>query len=176
MSGKTLVGVLLAASVVFALFAFWFLFNLTPADQRFNQQRSAVPAGTTLTEMLPKMLDDFSRLTPEVAASAPEVAATYGDDNYKINMTIRPLQVQDKQQEIAANLSAPGCKKTTDNPTVTSHLDGKVPFVYLTCESDAMIGGSDSTYSFKWIDADYLFSADSGDPESLLRFVNAYPH
>src|SRR5258708_5053314 len=176
MRGSVLVGILLAASAIFALFAFWFLFNLTPADQRFNQQRNAVPAGVTLTEMLPDPMGDFARLTPQVAPDASEVAATYGDTNVRVNITIKPLKGQNQQQEIASNLAVPHCKKATDNPSTTSHLDGKVPFVYTECASDALIGGGDATYNFTWLDNDYLFSADSTDPEVLLRFVNAYPH
>jgi len=176
MSGKTLVIFLLAVSGVFAAVAFWFLFSLTPADQRFNQQRNAVPPGTTLTEMLPDMLDDFSRLTPPVAPQAAEVAATYGNENFRVNITIKPLNSQDPQQEIKDNLTEPSCKVPGDDPSTTTHLDGKVAFIYTECASDALIGGGDSTYIFTWLDDNYLFSADAGDPEGLLRFVNAYPH
>src|SRR5260370_36689877 len=109
MRGSVLVGILLAASAVFAVFAFWFLFSLTPADQRFNQLRNAVPAGVTLTEMLPDPMGDFARLTPQVAPAASEVAATYSDTNVRVNITIKPLKGESQQEEIASNLVVSHC-------------------------------------------------------------------
>src|SRR5258708_32532986 len=98
MRGSVLVGILLAASAVFAVFAFWFLFSLTPADQRFNQQRNAVPDGGTLTEMLPDPMGDLARLTPQVAPDAAEVVATSGDNGVRVSSSIKPHKSQTQHE------------------------------------------------------------------------------
>src|SRR5258708_33407091 len=154
MRGKIVVILFVAASVAFSAYAAWYLFNRSPIDQRFNLARQAVPSvgGSAL---LPRSLDEFQRSGNVTSPAAGTSEAMY---------TVSSVKGQDAAQT-ADILGKPACQNASGSVISHAQNNSKILYSYSVCQN---------TYTFRWINGDWLFSASRSDSEALLRFVNLY--
>ena len=154
MRRKIVVIIFVAASVAFSAYAALYLFNRSPIDQRFNLARQAVPSvgGSAL---LPRSLDEFQRSGNVTSPAAGTSEAMY---------TVSSVKGQDAAQT-ADILGKPACQNASGSVISHAQNNSKILYSYSVCQN---------TYTFRWLNGDWLFSASGSDSEALLRFVNLY--
>jgi hypothetical protein len=172
MRGKLVVVLFIVGAIGFSAYAFWFFFNLSPVDQRFNQNRLDIPDQNHAGDLLVPKVDDFIQTGGVVLSETGPSSSVYTNNNAHVQFSATFIKDQAASQAAKTALVKPTCK--SGDPDVTTHLDAKQPYSYTICGSSDLIGGSDPTYIFEWINGNWLFTANGTDPEVLLRFANLY--